>query len=237
MSKFYVQGKEIIINTNKKEFAGGSEGKLYLAGDKIYKIYHKNALNEGFGNKKIYHQSLLGLSDLYNHYVLPTDLIFDEEGNYVGYVTPLINKKKQKEGVTNLDWDNFITNITEIEKETDMLSESRFLLVDLGFHNSLFNPDDKKLYLVDPGRYHHQSLFTISDYKRRNKMMLSDYFKHMLEREIFYFKLVDKNKVTQLTNEIVTELDGRRYSEFFEEKEKSYDTLHEFIKTKAKFLK
>ena len=83
MAKYYVQGKEVIINTNKKEFASGSEGKLYIVDDKVYKIYHQSALNEGFGNKKTYHQSLLGLSEFYDHYVLPTDLIFDEEGNYV----------------------------------------------------------------------------------------------------------------------------------------------------------
>lgn len=237
MAKYYVQGKEIIINTNKKEFASGSEGKLYIIDDKVYKIYHNSALNEGFGNKKIYHQSLLGLNEFYKHYLLPTDLIFDEEGNYVGYVTPLINKDKQKEGVTNLDWENLITNIKEIEKETNMLSENRFLLVDLGFHNSLFDNKDKKLYMVDPGRYHHQSFFTLSDYKKRNQLMLSDYFIHMLECDIYYFKLVNKVKISRLIKEIESELNERQYSEYFEEKQESYETLHEFIETKAKFLK
>lgn len=71
MGKYYIQGKEIVINTNKKEFSSGSEGKLYVIGNKVYKIYHTVALNEGFGNKKIYHQSLLGLNKMFKHYVLP----------------------------------------------------------------------------------------------------------------------------------------------------------------------
>lgn len=118
-----------------------------------------------------------------------------------------------------------------------LLSENRFLLADLGYHNSLFNKKDKQLYMVDPGRYHHQSLFTISDYKRCNQMMLSEYFKHMLKCEMFYFKLVNKNKIPLILDNIENELDGKRYSDYFEKNVTEYDSIHEFLKIKSRFLK
>ena len=62
--KFYVDGKEITIANNIKIFDCGSEGKLYQIENDVYKIYYPNTLNEGFGNKKIYHQALLGIKGL-----------------------------------------------------------------------------------------------------------------------------------------------------------------------------
>lgn len=237
MAKFYTQGREIVVNTNKKPFAAGSEGQLYIVDDKVYKIYYPNALNEGFGDKKRYHQSLLQVKDLVTRFVLPESLLFDTYGTYVGYVTDLIDKDKQKEGVTELNWDLFLDNIKNLELETDILSDNRFLLVDLGFHNSLFCKEDGRLYMTDPGRYHHQSLFAVSDYRRRNQLMLTDYFKHMLEREIMYFKLADKNKMGLLVNSIVHDIGKNKYSEYFESFSANYETVHEFLKTKAKFIK
>ena len=53
--KYYINGENININTSKP-FNKGSEGQVYKIDDQIYKIYYKNALNEGFGNKLFYHQ-------------------------------------------------------------------------------------------------------------------------------------------------------------------------------------
>lgn len=237
MAIYYVNGEKIDIPTNKKPFGYGSEGKLYLVGDKLYKIYNPEALNEGFGNKHIYHSSLLSLNDQFKNFVLPQDLIFNQDGNYVGYVTDLVDGKKNKEGVTGLDWERFISNIRNLEIEVDMLSENRFLLIDLAFHNSIFNKDNGILYMVDPGRYRHYNYFSISDYKSRNNIILTDYFKHMLRMDINYFKIMHKNKMYPLVNAICNEIGTGSYSDYFEEKKDKYDSVHEFLQVKSRFVK
>ena len=237
MASLYTEGKEIVINMSKKPFAAGSEGQLYIVDGKVYKIYFSNALNEGFGDKKRYHQALLQVKDLVNHFVLPESLLFDDDGRYVGYVTDLVDRSRQKEGATSLAWDSFVSNIKNLEIETNILSDNRFLLVDLGFHNSLFSQKDGKLYMTDPGRYHRKSLFTVSDYKRRNQLMLTDYFRHMLERDIIYFKLVNKSKTNVLVSSIVQEIGDRRYSDYFENVSSDFESVHEFLSTKGKFIK
>lgn len=238
MAIYYVNGKEINIPTHRKPFGQGSEGSLYLLEDKLYKIYNCGALNEGFGNKKIYHQSLLGVRELFKKFILPDALIFDFDGNYVGYVTPLIgDKTKKKEGITSSSWNNFITNLKELEDEMDLLSSNRFLAVDVGFHNSVYSEKDGNLYMVDPGRYHHQSLFTISDYTRRNRLMLDGYFFHMLEREMIYFKLAPSKKVTSIVKELQKGKNKYSYSEYFEKIAEKEDNIHEFLIRKGKYLR
>ena len=234
MAIYYVNGEKINIPTNKKPFGQGSEGSLYLVGDRLYKIYNHYALNEGFGNKKVYHQSLLQAKDLFKKFILPESLIFDIDGNYVGYVTPLIgDKSKKKEGITSGSWDNFITNLKDFENEIKILSENRFLAVDIGFHNSIYSTKDGNLYMIDPGRYHHQSFFAIGDYSRRNNLMLEDYFFHMLEREIIFFKLVPNNKGNLLARKLKEEKGELSYSEYFEEISETEENIHDFLKKKS----
>lgn len=238
MAIYYVNGEKINIPTHNKPFGLGSEGCLYLIDNKLYKIYHPNSLNEGFGNKKFYHQSLLTVKDQFKKFILPEDLIFDAFGNYVGYTTPLVGgKNKKREGITSGSWDNLVTNLKDFEKEIKLLSENRFLAVDIGFHNSVFSKEDSSLYMIDPGRYHHESLFTIPDYHKRNKLMLENYFFHMLEREMIYFKLIPIKKVPLLAKNMQEEKLSKSYSEYFEEISQKEDSIHEFIKKKGRFLK
>ena len=240
MSDFYVQGNKISIDTKSPAFGAGSEGSLYLVDGKLYKIYYTDSLNDGFGNKKRYHQSLLGLYQDFEHFVLPEDLIFDSDGNYVGYVTRLVHyhgKEQNKgAGLTTLDWDPFIENIETIEKEIELLSENRFLTVDLGYHNSIFSKMNNKVYMIDPGRYHHQTYFTTTDYKRRNIAIFNDYIIRMLERDSISFKLVHKNKILPLVKSINIERDNKRFSQYFTEISEEYDSVQDFLKEKAKFL-
>jgi len=237
MAIYYVNGEKINIPASKKPFGKGSEGCLYLINDKLYKIYYPSSLNEGFGNKRVYHQSLLAVKDKFNKFILPEDLIFDENGNYVGYTTILVgDKSKKREGITSGTWDNLVTNLKDFENEIKLLSENRFLTVDLGFHNSVFSKEDGNLYMIDPGRYHHESLFTVHDYHKRNKLMLENYFFHMLEREIIHFKLVPGKKAMLLAKKIQEEKLDRSYSEYFEEISQKEESIHEFIKKKGRFL-
>lgn len=237
MAIYYVNGGKINIPTHKRPFGKGSEGNLYLVNDKLYKIYNTDALNEGFGNKKIYHQSLLGLNEQFKKFILPESLIFDVNGNYVGYVTPLVgDKRKKKEGITSSSFDNFITNLKDIENEINLLSENRFLAIDVGYHNSIYSENDSNLYMIDPGRYHHQSFFSISDYTRRNKLMLDDYFLNMLEKEIIHFKLVPNRMAILLARMIAEERKDYKYSEYFEDIAEKEESIHEFLIKKGKNL-
>ena len=114
MAIYYVDGTKINIPIHQKPFGQGSEGSLYLLNHKLYKIYYPKTLNEGFGNKKTYHQSLLEVKHLFKKFILPESLIFDADGNYAGYVTELVgDEKTKKEGITNESWDKLITNLKD----------------------------------------------------------------------------------------------------------------------------
>ena len=234
--KYYVDGKIITISDNQKKFNSGSEGKLYKIDNYIYKIYYPNTLNEGFGNKKIYHQSLLGISDKFESIVLPTSLIFDELGNYVGYKCPMVGEN-DKIGLTELDWNIFIENIEKLEEEILLLSENRFLAVDFAFHNSIYSKEMQKLYMVDPGRYHHQAYFTLNDYINKNKLILEEYIFHMLEREIISYKLTTPKKATMLIKSIASAKEDLTYSEYFYDNSAKYENVHEMIKVKSRYIK
>lgn len=234
--KYYVDGKEITILNNHKIFNSGSEGKLYRIENDIYKIYYPNALNEGFGNKKVYHQSLLGISNEFECIILPNSLIFDKDGNYVGYKCPLVGENN-KIGLTELEWNKFIENIKKLEEEMNRLSENRFLAVDFAFHNSVYSKEQQKLYIVDPGRYHHLTYFTLNDYSNRNKLILEEYIFHMLEREIISYKLTTPKKATILMKKIALLKESLTYSEYFCDNADKYENIHEMIKIKSRFIK
>lgn len=235
MAIYYVDGKKINIPTHRKPFGQGSEGCLYKIGNKLYKIYNTGALNEGFGNKRNYHQSLLEVKGVFKKFILPESLIFSEDGNYAGYVTELVgDNAKKKEGITNESWDKFIRNIKDFEQEIDLLSEYRFLTVDIGYHNSVFSEKEGNLYMIDPGRYHHKAFFTVSDYKRINRMMLNEYFLRMLEKETIHFKLAPATKVHSIIKTLEEEKESKRFSEYFENKAEKHESVHDFVKEKVK---
>ena len=238
MAKYYVSGNLIEIPEGKKGFSQGSEGILYLQKQKLYKIYYPNSLNEGFGNKKVYHQALLEKKDFFHHIVLPENLIFQSEKDYsyCGYVTKMVGEgKKKKEGISTLPWNLFLKNIIELEQEIDLLSEYRFQAVDFAFHNTVFSEKERTLYMVDPGRYHHQTYFTISDYRRMNHLILTDFFKHLLEREMIAFHLVPNQKRSKLLLTIEKERNEQPFSMYFQEQEKKYENVQEMIKRKGKY--
>lgn len=240
MKTYYVDGEIIKIPDNKKPFGQGSEGKLYLINNKLYKVYYPNALNEGFGNKKNYHQSLLEIKNCFKKIILPESLMFESNRtySYCGYVTEVVgNGKKKKEGVTTLPWNLFISNIHDFEQEMDLLTENRFLAIDFVFQNSVFSEEDGNLYMVDPGRYHHVSYFTIVDYQRQNQLILNEYFIRMLEREMIYFRLIPNRKIKGFIYQLQEEREDKPFSEYFLENSEKYPNIQEMIKTKGKYLK
>lgn len=233
MKKYRISDKMVEIDIRKRPFNRGSEGKLYLIGDKLYKIYFPNAICEGFVNKQNFHQNLVEINDLFDNFVLPNDLIFDNI-NYVGYVTNLVGEEKgKKDGFSEFEWDDFIENIENLEKESDLLAKHRFLTVDIGIHNSIISKEKKKLYMIDPGRFCRQTYFTISDYTRRNRIIINEYFLRMMEREIINYKLIRSNKAKLLISKIKYEVEDNNYSDYFKEISKDYNSVHEFFKVKS----
>ncbi len=239
MANYYVNGKMISIQENKKAFSQGSEGKIYLMEGKIYKIYYPNTLNEGFGDKKKYHQSLLQIKDLFQNILLPEDLIFNTSklGSYCGYVTKLVGEgKKKKEGITTLPWNLLIPNIQTFEQEIHLLGENRFLAVDFSFHNLVFSEQEQKLYMVDPGRYHYEPYFTLEDYHKRNQLILKECFLHTLQRDMIHFHLLSNKKIKLFLNSMELERKDMPFSEYFLENQEKYSNIQEMIQVKGRFL-
>lgn len=146
-------------------------------------------------------------------------------------------RENNKIGLTELEWNKFIENIKKLEEEMNRLSENRFLAVDFAFHNSVYSKEQQKLYIVDPGRYHHLTYFTLNDYSNRNKLILEEYIFHMLEREIISYKLTTPKKATILMKKIALLKESLTYSEYFCDNADKYENIHEMIKIKSRFIK
>lgn len=236
--EYYVNGNKIKINKSDKVFAKGSEGMLYLIDNNLYKIYYSNALNDGFGNKEKYHKALLGLHDEVKQIVLPTDLIFDLNCKYSGYKTPLVGEMdKNRIGIIKLNWDKVISNIETLEYDSTILSNNRFYMVDFSFHNMVFSKKEEKLYAVDPGRYHHETYFSIGDYKRINNLIVKECFLNQLRQEILSYKLIKINKSSMFISKIKDEMNDLTFSQYLTMNSSKYPSIEEFIKTKIRYIK
>lgn len=236
--EIYVNGECIYIDIEKNPYAKGSEGRLYKKDDKLYKIYYDNSLSEGFGKKEVFHKSLLEFNDVCETFILPVALEFDKDKNYVGYVCKIVGDGNKKfYGISELNWDSFLANLKDIEKEKDFLTDNRFLLTDIGIHNAIFSKVKSKIYLVDPGRYHHEKYFTLEQYRKINNLMLKDFFKNLLKQEAIFYKLVKPKKATPLLNTIFNDITMENVSDYFAEISTNYENVQEFMKIKARYLK
>ncbi len=101
----------------------------------------------------------------------------------------------------------------------------------------VFSNLERKLYVVDPGRYHHVSTFTLPDYKRINKVIVNEAFLNMLRREIIEFKLITPGKISLLVRTIKSEIGELAYSDYLELQSSKYKTMSDFVKMKARYLK
>lgn len=235
--EYYVNSEEITIDETKKPFDQGSEGKLYKIGDKLYKIYYKEALCEGHGNKFSHHSYFLTLKT--SSIELPHDLIFDKNNEYVGYVTKIINGDRiDKTGITLMNSKQFIKNIRLFENDVIKLGKNHILMCDVSTYNYLFDNDNFKMHIIDPGRYHIASNFTELDCIRMNLCQLDELITLLLYLDMIKYKSAGTKRKAMILKDIIHDEKGsNKYSEYLSENLVNFETPMDFIKYKSRFVK
>ena len=226
---FYVDNKLIKINT--KPIGMGSEGVVYKKGDTIYKIYFKEMLYEFNHKKETVHTFLTSLEA--NQINLPNNLIYDENGNYVGYSAKFINNYKNKLGFINYSRDILLNNLRVLENDIDMLHTNNIMVRDVSPVNFIL--DNDKMHIIDPGRY----CFKF-DPEYVNERQYESLIELLLLLNLKKYKIVSSTKKLNLIKDIIVESYKKRdmrYSEFFDEKLKDYNSIYEYAKSLEKYVR
>lgn len=126
----------------------GEEGICYRIrdynNDFVMKIHHVNpdklSLDEDTCNalKEINTKRVL----------LPNNLIYDEDGKYLGYTLDFIEYKRPR--IRNLKIRRVIDEFYTLEKDVDLLTKNNVLIDDLRIFNTIFSDG---IYVCDPGSF------------------------------------------------------------------------------------
>jgi hypothetical protein len=230
----YIVGNKLKdIPTEKSPYDKGSEGKVYKKGKYIYKIYYTDMLEENFGKKEYYHKYLLSIPT--KQIILPDQAIHNLKGEYEGYRTIYVpGNKKDKTGITKLESKKFIKNLQILEEDFELLSRNFILVSDISPINYIFNKKDGIMNIIDPGRYSNHTLDNENDYLKENNQQLNDIIEQLLYLDFIKFKPVKGKQHQKQLKEIIK---GKRteknckYSEFFEENLKDFETVEEYVKS------
>ena len=129
---------KLLFLTNK-----GSEFSVYKYSDLVVKIYK--------ANYKLSHLSLEEFRILKNiltqRILLPTDFLFNNSDELIGYMMPYIAGKKSllPDLVSNL-----FNELEILKEDLDLLSSNLVILRDINVKNTIYNGH---LYLIDSGNY------------------------------------------------------------------------------------
>lgn len=233
--QYYIKGKKIEIDTSKKPYGQGSEAKLYRVGDTLYKIYFKEALNDGFGNKERYHRILKNIDT--KQVKLLDELIFDENGDYAGYTTEVIEHDKRKQnGIIVLPKKELITNLKVLESDFDFLASSYVLVSDIRPYNHIYGKDGK-LYEIDCGRYRSFCLENKEKYYEANRNQLDELLLLLIYNDLLKEKVGTKRKNQIFKNTLSKQRGSLRYSSFFEEILGENQAIVDYAQEKIKYIK
>lgn len=122
----------------------GTEAICYRLGDFVLKIHHDYHVSDVLSEDNCKRLSRIST----NRLLLPKDVVYDEDGNYLGYTIKYI--KSEEPRIKNLKVGNLIDEFYILEKEVKQLDEEYVLLDDLNYLNTIFS---NGFYLCDPGKY------------------------------------------------------------------------------------
>ncbi|MDD3241603.1 MAG: hypothetical protein PHQ64_02320 [Bacilli bacterium] len=135
----------VIIDLDDSQYLGqGVEGKSYRIGNFIFKINHNNCLStlREYDLKKLFSIST-------KRFVLPTQIIVDEEDRYSGFVKKHIQKTKGINHFKNIDKKELLEILSLFKEDIIELTNNHFKVDDFNLDNCIFN--DEGLFFIDPG--------------------------------------------------------------------------------------
>ncbi len=244
---YYCENEEIDITDKKFKllknpyFENTLEGVTYKKGDFVYKIYYDN---EEYDREEVGavldEKSCIKLTTIENlkHIFLPVGIIRNQSHKYAGckaiYIKPLAPNEKR---IVEKPITTFFDEVTEIQKELDILTENRALVGDFGIHNMI---DNGHINIFDAGGYK-------VDFEKKysNKKIQNNQFN---ELNLLLLEMLDKEIETTCTDLGIDSLEKVRYIRYLasstgikkmlEKEASSYSSIKEFTddicKTKVK---
>lgn len=236
--KYYVEGKEIDIPIEKKPFGHGSEGRVYKIDNDLYKIYYPNMIVEGgIGNKSNTHKYLVSIKT--KQIILPDALIFNEAGDYAGYKTNLTpGNQKDKSGILFMPKDNLISNLNILEKDISVLTENYVLMADVSPINYIYDKENLKMNIIDPGRYRSHCYADKTRYYNQNMKQLAYLIDLLIYLDLIKEKPLGTKRKSQEARDIIKkDRQEELYSEFLQNKLKNYENLYQYTKSIGKYIR
>ena len=183
----------LYINDEKLEFSEeelnfryleeGQEGIAYIWKDKVIKVYKDQKRIPSINEETASYLSKIPTKRI----LLPIDLVYDENHNFIGYTTKFI-LNHNRSVIKRLP-------VSKIKKELELIREDIFLLSDkkvalMDFHLDNFCYDGG-FYMIDPGTY------KIVDYDKK-KVLLENirYYSEFFLRDLLFttIKFTKKEK-------------------------------------------
>lgn len=143
MELFNLQGQKLDEDKLEVVSNSGSECVVYKYQDSAVKLFRKN-----YPFKHLTLDELLHLKSIKTQRILmPTDIIFDEYNNLVGFQMPFIAKK---DNILEMPLKDLFKEMAILEQDAQILTEKKVGLFDMSSSNFIFNG---KVYVVDFGNF------------------------------------------------------------------------------------
>lgn len=150
--KFYIDDKMVEIENIDELYIGeGQEGIVYRYEDKDDECDYALKLYKEFSPKdRLNFETAKGLSEIETErLLLPRKLVYDENKNFIGYVTEFVNSYSI-DSISYLNAKDLIDEIDILYSDVDLLSMHDVSVDDMILLNMLY---DGRIILNDPGSY------------------------------------------------------------------------------------
>lgn len=232
----YITNDNIIeIREKQKALGTGSEGKVFLIDGLVYKIYYPVQIFETGETKQKWHQYMLGIPT--QQIYLPTSLIFTYySGYYAGYVTNFANgNQSKKQGFSKMNGEKLFTNLNVLYQDTDLLSKHFIKTQDLSIQNYIYDEENQKMNLIDPGRYHSINFEKYKNYFNENRQNLEKLIWELIALDLTKLKIA---KTQKEKNHIIAKIEEQKkenaFIEFIENYITPSQTLESYLRTLKK---
>ena len=160
-----IDNKVYINNVLTEKIGQGVDGVVHRHQDLAIKLYHDNSKIKS--HLTDYQIDIL-TSIKTKHIILPKQSLVSDKQN-PGFVMEYINLKTEND-IYKTNFDDLITQISELEEELSIIGKNNFLLDDLQSRNLFYNGN---LYLFDPDNFIYDKK---TNFSRRNLEIFSWYF-------------------------------------------------------------
>ena len=190
----YINDKKIELTAEELEYrflGEGKEGTTYIWNDKVLKIYKPYSSISRLNEKEAIYLSKIPTKRI----LLPIDLIYDENHNFIGYTTKFI-RNYNRSTIKRLAISKIKEELEIIKEDIFLLSEKNISLEDFKLDNFAY---DGKFYMIDPGTY------KIVDYDKKkvyleNIKLYSDFFLREVLFTIVNLTKKEKNNLESLND-------------------------------------